>query len=155
MASHNDGKINVEKNQDRDRNEHFRSYTDDTENYFEQLQTPPGEETMIHGPEDFDLEDQKREEEYAAEAFNPSEITNIHQREKETNMVEHVEAGWGWAAIILSLLALFNIWPLLMGIAGIVVGVMAKRRGADTLGNIAIVASTAAIVIHLIIDAFI
>jgi hypothetical protein len=129
-----------------------KSYSDDTEDYFSQVQTPPGDETTIHSPEDFDLDHNKRDEEYAEEAIQPNEVKF---KERESNMTEKVEAGWGWAALILSLIALFNIWPLVMGIAGIVVGVMAKRRGADTLGNIAIVAGIAAIVFHLIIDAFI
>ncbi|WP_102027007.1 hypothetical protein [Salirhabdus sp. Marseille-P4669] len=154
MTSQNNGKMNTEKELDRNRGGNL-SYTDDTENYFAQIQTPPGDETTIHSPDDFDLNNQKREEEFGAEAISANEVTNMHQREKETNMEENVEAGWGWAAIVLSLIALFNIWPLLMGIAGTVVGVMAKRRGADTLGNIAIVAGIAAIVIHLIIDAFV
>ncbi|SET63197.1 hypothetical protein SAMN05421676_106138 [Salinibacillus kushneri] len=136
-------------------NNQQRSYADDSwhpdernTNYYSQGQL--GANTKIETPEDHNFEDQKREEEFAAEtAVTPDEFNDRTQMaERETHMEETAEAGWGWAAIILSLLAFF-MWPLVMGIAGIVVGVMAKRRGADTLGNIAIVAGIAAIVINL------
>jgi hypothetical protein len=154
MTSQDENRYDNNNNRDIDPNGQL-NYMENT-NYFAQSNheevndidpPPPGTSTL-------DIEDQSRDEEFAAEAMTANDIRGFEDR--ETNMQEgDVEAGWGWAAIILSLIALFNIWPLVMGIAGIVVGVMAKRRGADTLGNIAVVAGIAAIVIHLIIDMFV
>ncbi|MRG86611.1 hypothetical protein [Salinibacillus xinjiangensis] len=122
-------------------------------NYYSQGQL--GANSNFDGAEDLDIREQKREEEFAAEAaIGADELNRVRAGERETHMEEDGEAGWGWAAIILSVLAFF-MWPLVMGIAGIVVGVMAKRRGADTLGNIAIVAGIAAIVINLILAPFV
>ncbi|QHS22777.1 DUF4190 domain-containing protein [Virgibacillus sp. MSP4-1] len=143
------------------KNNQHRSYADDSwrpdernTNYYSQGQL--GANTKFESAEDRNFDEQKREEEFAAEtAISPNELDDRTQMaERETHMEETAEAGWGWAAIILSLLAFF-MWPLVMGIAGIVVGVMAKRRGADTLGNIAIVAGIAAIVINLFLAPFV
>ncbi|MCP8616881.1 DUF4190 domain-containing protein [Salirhabdus salicampi] len=117
------------------------------DNYF----LHPEGERLVDTEFSDELGEQKRDEEFAAEtAVNPNEL----RHEKETHMEEDVQVGWGWAAIVLAFLSFF-MWPFLMGIAGIVVGVMAKRRGADTLGNIAITAAIAALVIRLVIAPFI
>ncbi|SDD19967.1 hypothetical protein SAMN05421663_107231 [Terribacillus halophilus] len=55
---------------------------------------------------------------------------------------------FGYIALILSV-ASFFFAPILVGAAGIVFGVLAKRKGADTLGNIALIVSILAIVISL------
>ncbi|MBB6454293.1 hypothetical protein HNQ94_002768 [Salirhabdus euzebyi] len=153
MASQDRNNLNKQGESPFPKENRETDYTVNT-NYF--LQSNPGEIDHVDAPDDFDIRDQKQEEEFAAEtAIGAYDVRDpIHARERETNMEEGVEAGWGWAAIVLSLLAFF-MWPLVMGIAGIVVGVMAKRRGADTLGNIAIVGGIAAIVINLMLAPFV
>ncbi|MGM8214126.1 hypothetical protein ACLIA0_01000 [Bacillaceae bacterium W0354] len=144
--------------------EHPRSYSED-DNYFEQNRYPV--QTNMNDDLDVDTEfaedvdlaedvnmDRQAEEdtEFAAETavFNPSEVNRdiIRQKEQETRMEENVDAGWGWIALVLSLLSFF-VWTLLFAVVGAVMGVYAKRRGANTLGNIAIGISIVAVTIRL------
>ncbi|MBO8156075.1 MAG: DUF4190 domain-containing protein [Bacillaceae bacterium] len=98
------------------------------------------------------LENDKREEEFAEEAALFNRDVGRAERateEKETNMREEGEgSGWGWTAIFLSFFAFF-IMPIILGVAGILVGMTARRRGAETLGNIAVVAGGIAVVLRL------
>jgi len=59
----------------------------------------------------------------------------------------------GAIALALSLLALFYA-PVLFGAAGIIVGFIARRRGASGLGNWAIGIGVVAMIIDLFIDPF-
>ncbi|MYL33451.1 hypothetical protein GLW08_09125 [Pontibacillus yanchengensis] len=77
----------------------------------------------------------------------------IKSDEKETDMESNVQAGFGWLAVILSVLSFF-ILPVIMGAAGIIVGFIARRRGADTLGNTAIIAGAISIVLTLFLAPF-
>ncbi|MCL6585382.1 MAG: DUF4190 domain-containing protein [Anoxybacillus sp.] len=62
-------------------------------------------------------------------------------------------SGWGWTALALSILSLF-IMPILLGAAGIIVGFMARRRGATTLGMWAIGIGVVSIIIKLFVIPF-
>lgn len=57
---------------------------------------------------------------------------------------------FGWIGIVLSFIS-FLMWPLLFGVAGIILGFMSRNRGADTLGNIAIGIGVLSIVFRLFI----
>ena len=56
--------------------------------------------------------------------------------------------GIGWLALVLSVIGLFFL-PVIMGAAGIIVGIIARRQGARALGAWAIGIGIAAIVIKL------
>lgn len=62
-------------------------------------------------------------------------------------------AGVGWLAIVFSVIALFFL-PIIMGVAGIIVGYMAYREGAKTLGAWAVGLGLAAIIIRFIAPLF-
>lgn len=61
--------------------------------------------------------------------------------------------GIGFAAVILSILSLF-VSPILFGAAGIVLGFIAKRRGADNLGSWAVGIGAVSIIVGIFILPF-
>ena len=61
--------------------------------------------------------------------------------------------GMGIFALILSLLSLLFL-PVLLGAAGIIVGFVARRRGANALGNWAIAIGAISVVISLFLAPF-
>ncbi|KGP90517.1 hypothetical protein N780_05085 [Pontibacillus chungwhensis BH030062] len=77
----------------------------------------------------------------------------IKSDEKESDMDNDVHAGMGWLAVVLSVVSFF-IMPVILGAAGIIVGFMARRRGAETLGNTAIVAGAISVVLSLVFAPF-
>ncbi|AEH47206.1 hypothetical protein [Parageobacillus thermoglucosidasius] len=82
-----------------------------------------------------------------------AEVTEPVRRNDERGREGTDGAGLGWLALALSILALF-IWPVLLGAAGIIVGFIARRRGAGTLGAWAIGIGVVAIIIRLFIMPF-
>ncbi|MFT8362114.1 MAG: DUF4190 domain-containing protein [Sporolactobacillus sp.] len=62
--------------------------------------------------------------------------------------------GMGWLALVLSIAALFFL-PIVLGIAGIIIGYLALRQGARTLGGWAIGIGLAALLIQLLTPFFI
>ncbi|MFB1099013.1 DUF4190 domain-containing protein [Terribacillus sp. JSM ZJ617] len=98
--------------------------------------------------EQFDQDvNSKRDVETAAE-ISPSE--ERYRRTEKEGSQQTTDSGkmFGYIALILSV-ASFFFAPILVGAAGIVFGVLAKRKGADVLGNIALIISIIAIVISL------
>ncbi|MFC7320898.1 hypothetical protein [Halobacillus campisalis] len=87
------------------------------------------------------------DEEYAQEAVMPMNEP-IRSEESETTMETDVKAGMGWVALSAAILSFFFA-PFLLGIVGIALGVVSKRRGADTLGNMAIIISIVSILFSL------
>ncbi|MEQ6387893.1 hypothetical protein RZN22_00975 [Bacillaceae bacterium S4-13-58] len=77
----------------------------------------------------------------------------IRNQEKETEMKSDVPVGWGWTGVILSFLSFFMM-PVILGAAGIISGFVARRRGANTLGNTAIVVGVISIVLSLFFAPF-
>ncbi|GGD71262.1 DUF4190 domain-containing protein [Paenibacillus nasutitermitis] len=73
--------------------------------------------------------------------------TKVHQAVEETT-----EAGRaaGWAALVLSLLSWF-VWPLLLGATGAVVGFIAYRQGAKSLGLWSMVLGLISFLAYLVI----
>jgi len=93
--------------------------------------------------------------EFAQEAAidNKTVRDPVKSGEKETDMDNDVHAGMGWLAVVLSIISFF-IMPVILGAAGVIVGFMAKRRGADTLGNTAIIAGAISILLTLFFAPF-
>lgn len=90
------------------------------------------------------------EEEFAQEAAVGPIDEPMNNEEKETTMEEEedVKVGMGWLGLSAAILSFFFA-PLILGAAGIVLGIIGKRRGADTLGNMAIIVSVVSIAFSL------
>lgn len=96
----------------------------------------------------------KRDAEIAQEITAAEFNRPMNRREQETEMKSEVKTGFGWLALILAVLSFFTA-PILLGAAGIIFGFVSKSRGADTLGNTAIVAGAISIIIALFIAPFV
>ncbi|WP_235887873.1 hypothetical protein [Neobacillus paridis] len=91
-------------------------------------------------------------EETAAEIAAPVPVV----REKEQNNIRERAAtgtGLGTVALALSILSLF-VLPILFGAAGIVLGFVARRRGAESLGAWAIGIGAVSIIVGIFILPF-
>ncbi|MFQ3542756.1 hypothetical protein Q7A53_01600 [Halobacillus rhizosphaerae] len=94
------------------------------------------------------------EEEFAAEAAAvPINDPMENDEEKETIMNSEVNPAMGWLGLTVSILSFFFA-PLILGAAGIILGVVAKRQNADTLGNMAIIVSIISILFSLFFAPF-
>lgn len=91
-------------------------------------------------------DDPEYTEEYAAEAVDPDLIT---RRDFKDNLDTGTGVGMGWLALALSLIGLFFL-PIVMGVAGIIVGFIARGQGARGLGAWAIGIGTAVIILRLV-----
>ncbi|MEG9297268.1 DUF4190 domain-containing protein [Mangrovibacillus sp. Mu-81] len=91
-------------------------------------------------------------EETAAEIAAPVNISRDFEDDTEE---EKTTSGrvLGYSALALSILSLF-ILPVIMGAAGIVLGFVARRRGAETLGAWAIGIGAVSIIIGLFVLPF-
>jgi len=99
----------------------------------------------VDGLFEYPLDSDSGDEEYATdETVDRSLIDNAS--DEDVNAVEGV--GLGWLALILSVIGLFFL-PIIMGAAGIIIGIIARRQGARTLGAWAVGVGAAAIVILL------
>ncbi|MBM7569647.1 DUF4190 domain-containing protein [Aquibacillus albus] len=96
----------------------------------------------------------KRDEEVAQELTAGEFNRPIKADEQETEMKSEVRTGFGWLAIILAALSFFMM-PVILGAAGIIFGFVSRNRGADTLGNTAIIAGAISIIITLFIAPFV
>ncbi|MBB5324726.1 membrane protein insertase Oxa1/YidC/SpoIIIJ [Anoxybacillus tepidamans] len=106
--------------------------------------------------------------------YNESYVQSVGKVDRESDFMEETSAevaepvrrydekderegangsGWGWTALVLSILSLFMM-PILLGAAGIIVGFIARRRGAETLGAWAIGIGIVSIIIKLFIMPF-
>jgi hypothetical protein len=83
----------------------------------------------------------------------PRTTDKDHHREHEEEREREGGRAAGVIAIILSVLSLF-IAPVLFGAAGIIVGFVARRQGAQTLGNWAIGIGIVSIIISLFFAPF-
>ncbi|WP_170158442.1 hypothetical protein [Aquisalibacillus elongatus] len=126
------------------------SYNDD-QDYFP---NKGKEQKIYHNYDDYSARDEGYDTEFSSETatFNPNELDKdkIKKEEKESRYEEHVDAGWGWIALVVSLLSFF-VWTLLFAVVGAIMGIYAKRRGADTLGNIAIGLALLAVAVRLFV----
>jgi hypothetical protein len=95
-------------------------------------------------------------EETAAEIAAPVPITRPSSQQKSKNgsgAGTNAGTGMGWAALALSILSLF-VMPILFGAAGIVLGFVARRRGAEGLGAWAIGIGAISIIVGIFILPF-
>lgn len=93
--------------------------------------------------------DDNRDEEMAQELTADDFNDRTDQRD-DTEDGTNVNSAVGWIALIISI-ASFFFMPIILGGAGIIVGFVAKSRDADTLGNTAIIAGAASIIISLFV----
>ncbi|TXL67989.1 hypothetical protein FHP05_02940 [Cerasibacillus terrae] len=78
-----------------------------------------------------------------------TEITGDIDR-MDTNDDVSENTVMGWVALALSIISFFWL-PIVLGAAGIIVGIFARNRNAETLGNIAIIAGAVSIILSLFI----
>jgi len=109
-------------------------------------------ETLANSPS---LQPGTDDVEFAQEAaVDPNTVREpIKSNEKESDKTTEVPTGMGWLAVVLSIVSFF-VMPVILGAAGIIVGFIAKRRGADTLGNTAVIAGAISIVLTLFFAPF-
>ncbi|THE15451.1 DUF308 domain-containing protein [Bacillus timonensis] len=98
--------------------------------------------------------DSSYNEETAAEVAAP---INYGTTRREVDR-DHTEdraggAGLGWLALALSIISLF-VMPVLLGAAGIIIGFIARRRGATGLGAWAIGIGAVSIIVGIFILPF-
>ncbi len=94
------------------------------------------------------------EEEFAQEAAVGPIDEPMNNGEKETTMEDDdVKVGMGWLGLSAAILSFFFA-PLILGATGIILGIVGKRRGADTLGNMAIIISIVSIAFSLFFAPF-
>lgn len=95
--------------------------------------------------------DQYREE-TAAELDTPIRAVNEDNNVKR-NLEEANSRTMGYVALALSIISLF-VLPVLLGAAGIIVGFMARRRGAQTLGSWAVGIGTVSVLLGIFVLPF-
>lgn len=100
----------------------------------------------------------EHKEETAAELAAPvtvdKDIDSVEKRDVDRDVEEEDTGNYiGVAALILSIVSLFTM-PVLFGAAGIIVGWMARRRGAESLGIWAIGIGAVSLVMGLFVLPF-
>ncbi|MFT8317524.1 MAG: DUF4190 domain-containing protein [Sporolactobacillus sp.] len=94
--------------------------------------------------------------ELAADQYNPEasgrQVEHDHPLRADNREGERGK-GIGWFALVLSVAALFFL-PIVLGIAGIIIGYLALRQGARTLGGWAIGIGLVAVLIQLLSPLF-
>jgi hypothetical protein len=88
--------------------------------------------------------------EIAAPVLNDYEDHTVRERDDDE---ENSGSYIGIAALALSIISLFTM-PILFGAAGIIVGLMARRRGAESLGIWAIGIGAVSVVMGLFVLPF-
>jgi len=127
---------------------------DSTDEYDDMEREANEMDEIDHDPAAFYASWNTRDEETSSEltaddADTTSEIENMNDDDQSD-----VNSVYGWVALALSIVSFF--WmPIILGGAGIIVGFIARSRGAGTLGMTAIVAGAASIIISLFILPFI
>lgn len=101
--------------------------------------------------------DSSYNEETAAEVAAPINYgtTKREANNQGNNTNDNVAsgAGLGWLALALSIISLF-VMPVLLGAAGIIIGFIARRRGATGLGAWAIGIGAVSIIVGIFILPF-
>ncbi|MEH7124548.1 DUF4190 domain-containing protein [Bacillus sp. JJ1532] len=83
-------------------------------------------------------------------SFDRGRTNTINERDNEA---ETAGRGMGIAALVLSIISLF-VFPVLFGATGIVLGFIARRRGALSLGSWAIGIGVVSIIVGMFILPF-
>lgn len=106
---------------------------------------PPGME------ESLDIPDESRNVEIATE-ITPDPAIDIS--ENKTALGIELNSATGWIAFALSIISFF-IMPIILGVAAIIVGFIARVRDAEWLGSTAIVIGIISILLRLFIMPFV
>lgn len=85
------------------------------------------------------------DEEYATELAEP-----INQHSLYNASAEPINRTWGWSAMVVSIISLF-ILPVVMGSAGVILGIIAIIKGNRMLGGWSIAISLVSIFTSLIL----
>lgn len=88
----------------------------------------------------------RRDEEFASEMT----ADDVEARADTDEDGREVNGAFGWIAVALSIISYFMM-PIILGGAGIIMGFVSRNRGAETLGNTAIIAGAISILITLFI----
>lgn len=97
----------------------------------------------LHDTDD-PLLDDRYNEETAAEIIEPE----VEEHEEARD--ENIQNVFGWVAIALSAISFFFI-PILFAGAGVILGFIARNRGANILGNTAIAIGVISVLVRLLI----
>ncbi|MCH1624949.1 DUF4190 domain-containing protein [Fredinandcohnia quinoae] len=100
--------------------------------------------------------DSDYKEETAAEVAAPinyGSTRNFERADIDTESRATGGTGMGWLALALSIISLF-VMPVIMGAAGIIIGFIARRRGATGLGAWAIGIGAISIIVGIFILPF-
>ncbi|MDP4085209.1 MAG: DUF4190 domain-containing protein [Bacillota bacterium] len=102
--------------------------------------------------EDIPNDPSEYREETAAEIAAP---VSFDRRRGYDDLGERAEggAGVGYAALALSIISLF-VWPILFGAVGIVLGFIARRKGAEGLGAWAIGVGAVSLILGIFVSPF-
>lgn len=136
---------------------------DDLDRYSDRSQDDPSEEYdaasemendgVNNDPSAFNPAWHADDEETSAELTADDVNTDAGPEDTDDDRT-NVNSAYGWVALALSIVSFF--WmPVILGAAGIIVGFIARSRGANTLGMTAIVAGAASIIISLFILPFV
>lgn len=120
--------------------------------YNDDLEDPGGIENNLIDEPVF-IPDQKRDEEIAAEMTSLDEETIINKK-YDNDYDDQLSNIPGWIALGLAVLSFFMM-PIIIGGAAIIVGFVARNRGALWLGNISIAIGVVSIIVRLFLIPFV
>lgn len=101
----------------------------------------------------YDKQNAYHNEEYARELAADQYDPEADRSRGDHRRVVEGGKGTGWLALICSVIALFFL-PIVLGIAGIIIGYIALRQGARSLGGWAIGIGCLAVLIQLLSPLF-
>ncbi len=94
---------------------------------------------------------QESDTEYASEpVVTEDSRVNVARGEEDHT----VDRGIGWLAFVLSVIGLFFL-PVVMGTAGVIIGFVALRQGAKTIGGWAIAIGIVSLILRLFAGPFV
>ncbi|SFA70687.1 hypothetical protein SAMN04488072_101138 [Lentibacillus halodurans] len=93
-----------------------------------------------------DIQGQRRDEEFA----NEMTADDIDEPADSDENGIQANGAFGWIALALSIISFFMM-PIILGGAGIIMGFVSRNRGAETLGNTAIIAGAISILLTLFV----
>lgn len=139
----------MEQNNDRYRNPHIENAPKFGENNV--VKTPVYTEDEMDEVTSVSHHQTSYDEEYAQEFaadYAPQALTP--DPETANKNMEKAQTGFGWFAVVIAIASLF-ILPIFLSVGAVIVGFIAKGKGADTLGNTAIIIGALSFVITLFI----
>lgn len=95
--------------------------------------------------------DSRRDDEETAEEITADDYEGPLNMEEDDQA--DVNSVYGWIGVALSVISFFMM-PIILGAAGVILGFISRSRGADALGNTAIVAGAVSILITLFVIPF-